>query len=64
MVCQGWYRRLLGKTSDESKRRLAICMECEDKVQLTKNEYICGHCGCPLKSAVLADEKECDLGKW
>ena len=64
MVLQGWYRRILNIRSEESKRRLAICMACEDKVKLTKKEYICGHCGCPIKSAVLADEKHCSLNKW
>jgi len=38
-------------------------MACKDKVKLTKKEYICGHCGCPIKSAVLADEKHCSLNK-
>ena len=64
MVCQGWYRRLTGKTSEEAKRRLQICMECDDKIRITKREYICSHCGCPLRTATLADEKECSLNKW
>ena len=64
MVCQGWYRRILGKWSPEAKRRLQICMECKEKVKIAGNEYVCGQCGCPLKSAVLADDKTCDLGKW
>ena len=38
-------------------------MECEEKVKLAGKEYVCGICGCPLKSAVLADDKKCDLSK-
>ena len=38
-------------------------MECDDKIELAPGEYICGHCGCFLKAAVLADDKKCSLGK-
>lgn len=64
MVCQGWFRRIFNIRSEESKRRLKICMACEDKVKLIKGEFICGHCGCPIKTATLADDKKCDLNKW
>jgi hypothetical protein len=64
MFIQGWSRRLTGKTSEESERRLKICMECKDKIRITSKEYICSHCGCPIRSAVLADKKKCDMNKW
>lgn len=63
MVIVAWYKRIIGIQSEEAKRRLQICMECEDKIKLGK-EYICSHCGCPIKTAALADEKECSIGKW
>ena len=63
MVTQGWYRRIFNITSEESKRRLEICMSCDDKIKIGK-EYICGHCGCPIKSATLADDKHCSINKW
>lgn len=64
MICQGWFRRIFNITSEESKRRLEICMSCEDKIKITKKEYICSHCGCPIKSACRADDKHCSIGKW
>lgn len=64
MVIVAWYKRLTKQHSEETKRRLQICMECDDKIRITKREYICSHCGCPIRTATLADEKECSLNKW
>lgn len=64
MVIGAWIKRFKGYTSEEAKRRLEICMKCDDKIKITKREYICSHCGCPIKTATLADEKECSIGKW
>ena len=64
MVVSAWCKRIKGEQSGEAKRRLRICMECQDKIRLTKSEYICSHCGCPIRTAVLANEKECSIGKW
>ena len=64
MVCQGWFRRIFNIQTEESKRRLAIRMSCVDKLELIKGEYICSRCGCPIKSATLADDKKCDKGLW
>ena len=64
MFCQGWWRRITRKSNPEAEKRLKICMECDDKIELAPGEYICGHCGCFLKAAVLADDKKCSLGKW
>lgn len=64
MVSSAWYKRFRKQTSEEAKRRLQICMECDNKIKLTKKEYICSKCGCPIRTAILADEKECSMGKW
>lgn len=64
MVVLAWYKYFKGQRSEEARRRLQICMECKDKVRLTKRVYICSHCGCPIKTATLANEKQCSIGKW
>jgi hypothetical protein len=39
-------------------------MQCEDKIKIGKNEYICKHCGCPIKSKNFVLDEECFLEKW
>lgn len=63
-VFTGWYNRFTGKNMELGKQRLEICMKCEDKLRLLGDEYICSHCGCPLKSKTLVNEEKCSLNKW
>lgn len=61
----GNFKRIKGEElSDEGKRRLNICMQCEDKIKISRNEYICKHCGCPIKSKNFVLDEECYLNKW
>ena len=61
----GNWLRLTGKQlTDEGQRRLQICLQCEDKVKISKHEYICKHCGCPIKSKNFVLDEECFLKKW
>ena len=63
-VYEGWKNVLTGNVSDESKRRLEICMNCDDKIQITKKEYICSHCGCVLRAKCASLNETCDMNKW
>ena len=61
----GNFNRFFGKElTKEVQKRLQICMECEDKIRITKNEYVCKHCGCPIKSKSFVLDEECFLKKW
>lgn len=59
------------------QKRLAICDECDEKVQLNPlgrifvqliNEegstFQCGRCGCPLAGKTAGLSEECPLKKW
>lgn len=60
----GNFKRIKGEElSDEGKRRLNICIQCEDKIKISRNEYICKHCGCPIKSKNFVLDEECYLNK-
>jgi len=60
----GWKNVITGKTSEESNRRYSICMNCEDKIQITKNHYICSICGCELMAKTRSPKEKCDMNKW
>ena len=61
----GNFKRIKGEElSDEGKRRLNICIQCEDKIKISRNEYVCKHCGCPIKSKNFVLYEECYLNKW
>lgn len=64
-IIKGNWKRFVGQElSEEGQRRLNICMQCEDKIKIGKNEYICKHCGCPIKSKNFVLDEECFLEKW
>ena len=60
----GNFKRIKGEElSDEGKRRLNICIQCEDKIKISRNKYVCKHCGCPIKSKNFVLDEECYLNK-
>lgn len=64
-VLIGNWKRLRGEQlTIEGQRRLNVCMQCEDKIKISKNEYICKHCGCPIKSKNFVLDESCLLNKW
>ena len=63
-VYVGWKNVLTDNISDETKRRYEICMNCNDKLQLTKSEYVCSHCGCVLRAKCASPKEQCDMNKW
>ena len=63
-VYVGWKNVITHNISEESKRRYDICTKCNNKIQITKNNYICGSCGCLLKQKCASPEEKCDLNKW
>lgn len=64
IIVGNWRRFTCQKLTEEGQRRLNICLKCEDKIKISKNEYICKHCGCPIKSKNFILEEECLLNKW
>lgn len=64
-IIVGNWRRFTGQAlTEEGQRRLDICMKCDRKAQIAKNEYVCRECGCLLRSKVQVLEESCYLGKW
>ncbi len=46
-------------------KRLEICNVCENKKQNAIGVYVCGICGCVLKSKVFTPaERGCPIDKW
>lgn len=43
------------------KERMAICIECPELIQLTKQ---CKKCGCFMEAKTKLPHAECPLGKW
>jgi len=63
-VIVGWWNVITHKESEEAKRRYSICMECEDKVKVSKKEWICSHCGCFLRAKCASPDEKCLMNKW
>lgn len=50
------------KVNEEvSEKRLNICLECPELIQLTKQ---CKQCGCFMKAKVQIQKATCPMGKW
>lgn len=64
IIIGNWKRISCQKLTEEGQRRLNICLQCEDKIKISKKEYICKHCGCPIKSKNFVLEEKCLLNKW
>lgn len=46
---------------ETAEKRLSICIECPELIQLTKQ---CKKCGCFMSAKVKLDNATCPLGKW
>ena len=75
-IWKGWKAYLSGDNSEETKRKAAICKECDSAVDGTYEKLMpdfslkelqgkkCKECGCPLSTLLRQNEKKCDLDKW
>lgn len=63
-VITGWWNVITKNESEEAKRRLAICIECKDKVKIGKNKWICSHCGCFIHAKCASPDEKCLMDKW
>jgi len=73
---QALKQNIIGKVSEEEKRRASICAECPAKklssyteilnaVMVDIDGYVCtGHCTCPLATKIFAKEPENICPKW
>ena len=59
----GNWRNLTGYQSDEMKRRLDICKNCEHNIKYM-GSHICELCGCILKSKASIESEKCLMNKW
>jgi hypothetical protein len=48
-------------TKEEASRRLQICEECPEFIELTSN---CKKCGCFMYAKTKIQKATCPLGKW
>jgi sucrose-6-phosphate hydrolase SacC (GH32 family) len=46
---------------DVSEKRMAVCLECPELIQMTKQ---CKQCGCFMNMKVRLEKAVCPLGKW
>ena len=60
----GTWWNITKQKNDLAKQRLDICNNCDLKLRITKNEYICSSCGCLLSSKTRVKDEHCDLNKW
>lgn len=78
-IAKGWIDFVYAPEENKPviEKRLAICNDCEYKVQLSKTAiniitmvhekasiYKCGKCNCPLAGKSANMESKCPLGKW
>lgn len=60
----GTWWNITKQKNDLAKQRLNICNNCDLKLRITKNEYICSQCGCLLSSKTRVKDEHCELNKW
>lgn len=60
----GWFNKLFKKNNELYERRIAICNQCDSKLQLTPKESICKECGCVLSAKCRVKDEKCVLNKW
>ena len=62
----GWFNLLTGKEQEQAKKKLEICLSCENNS--TPNEIgkfsTCLSCGCPLKAKTSNPSSKCPLNKF
>jgi len=63
-VFVGWWNVITNNQTEEARKRYEICMQCDKKKKIGKNNYICSICGCVLKAKAASPEEKCDLNKW
>ena len=65
-ITTGWFNLLTGKEQEQAKKKLDICIPCENNS--TPNEITntsrCRACGCVLKAKTSNPKSECPLKKW
>jgi len=56
------FNKNIGRVTDKiAAERFAICLECPELIQLTKQ---CKKCGCLMESKTKLPNAECPIGKW
>lgn len=79
-IARSWFDFIKGDSYTKlmMQKRLAVCDQCPEKVQINKagqlimnvlnNDpdavYQCAKCGCPLMAKTAGSLNECPLGKW
>ena len=65
-IYTGWFNLLTNKHQEQAKKKLELCVPCENNS--TPNELdltsICTGCGCFLKAKASNKDSECPLKKW
>lgn len=59
----GWFKWFKKEETEQSKKRLSICMNCPDKIKIGK-DWVCSKCYCVCKVKVLVPEERCLENKW
>lgn len=75
-IVDAWEDYLLGKTSEETKARAAICHKCPHAVKGFFEKFMpdetlkevqglkCAKCNCPLSTKLRGENEKCPLYKW
>ena len=62
-IISGWIKWFKKEETEQSKKRLAICMKCPNKIKIGR-DWVCSECYCVCKVKVLVPEERCVLNKW
>jgi hypothetical protein len=66
-ILDGWYNKLIAKKHPALKAmfdyRYDKCKECPYRKSLIDKD-LCGKCGCPIATKLMAYNAECPIGKW
>jgi len=75
-IANGWKNYLSGTTTEEERRRAAICKACPHAIMGTWEKLLpdfelkevqglkCNICKCPLAAKIRSTNEKCPLNKW
>ena len=63
-ILKSLYYRKKNINKDLADRRITICRNCKDKIEVQHIGEVCRICGCILDNKVRLDNEHCELFKW
>ena len=64
-IAKGYANLAIDKKCEDTDARIAICMDCDEKLELGKRKRLfCGICLCYIPAKARVEDEKCQLGKW